>query len=69
MQDGQWSVPLSSAQSKSLPEPAVDAIRKFVSIFLPELADRPFHSTKLCWYTDTLDNSFLVGHLHNLLAS
>ncbi|KXT08420.1 hypothetical protein AC579_6526 [Pseudocercospora musae] len=25
--------------------------------------DRPFHSEQLCWYTDTLDNSFLIDHV------
>ncbi|CAI6091663.1 unnamed protein product [Clonostachys chloroleuca] len=60
-QDGKWSIPLPYAESKSLPEAATEAIRQFVSIFLPEFATRPFSSTKFCWYTDSLDNSFLVG--------
>lgn len=38
----------------------MDAIRQFAEIFLPEFANAPFHYTKLCWYTDTLDNSFVV---------
>lgn len=63
-QDGQWSVPLPSTECTSLPESAAEAIRDFVSIFLPEFKDVPFHSTKLCWYTDTLDNSFLVGFVN-----
>ncbi|KAL1632295.1 hypothetical protein SLS56_003710 [Neofusicoccum ribis] len=58
-QDNQWSVPLAPNDSKALPQPAVDAIRDFISIFLPEFKDAPFHSTKLCWYTDSLDNSFV----------
>ncbi|CAH0058417.1 unnamed protein product [Clonostachys solani] len=62
-QDGKWSIPLPSARSKSLPEPATEAIRQFVSIFLPEFANRPFNSTKFCWYTDTLDNSFLIDYV------
>lgn len=56
-QGGQWSVPLLKAQSKSIPEPAIDAIRQFVSIFLPEFVDRAFYSTKLCWYTDMASNA------------
>lgn len=59
-QDGQWSVPLPPRECLSLPEPAVYAIRQFVSIFLPEFDQVPFYSTKLCWYTDSLDNSFVV---------
>lgn len=28
----------------------------------PELRDRPFRSTKLCWYTDTPDGDFLIDY-------
>lgn len=28
----------------------------------PELADRPFSSTRLCWYTDTPDGDFIIDH-------
>ncbi|KXH64354.1 FAD dependent oxidoreductase, partial [Colletotrichum salicis] len=45
------------------PNPAREAIRKFVSIFLPEFADKDFNSTKLCWYTDLLDNLFVIDHV------
>ncbi|KAJ6446972.1 ribonucleotide reductase inhibitor [Purpureocillium lavendulum] len=38
-----------------------DSKWEFVSIFLPEFQDVPFYSTKLCWYTDSLDNSFLAS--------
>lgn len=55
-------MPLPPAKSLTIPPPAVAAIREFVSIFLPEFKDVPFHSTKLCWYTDSLDNSFVVGY-------
>ncbi|KAJ0304495.1 hypothetical protein COL516b_005850 [Colletotrichum fioriniae] len=62
-QDGQWSVPLPPADCSIVPDPAKEAIRKFVSIFLPEFADKDFNSTKLCWYTDSLDNSFVIDHV------
>ncbi|OQD61931.1 hypothetical protein PENPOL_c014G09309 [Penicillium polonicum] len=60
-QDGQWSVPLPAEECSLLPEPALYAIKQFVSIFLPEFENTPFFSTKLCWYTDSLDNSFVVS--------
>ncbi|UQC77349.1 FAD dependent oxidoreductase [Colletotrichum lupini] len=47
-QDGQWSVPLPPGDCSIVPDPAREAIRKFVSIFLPEFADKDFNSTKLC---------------------
>ncbi|CAI7591766.1 unnamed protein product [Penicillium discolor] len=62
-QDGQWSVPLPAEECSLLPEPALYAIKQFVSIFLPEFENTPFFSTKLCWYTDSLDNSFVIDHV------
>ncbi|WQF75340.1 Putative FAD dependent oxidoreductase, FAD/NAD(P)-binding domain superfamily, MTOX family [Colletotrichum destructivum] len=62
-QDGKWSIPLPPADCRAVPEPAREAIRRFVSIFLPEFADADFNSTKLCWYTDSLDNSFVIDHV------
>ncbi|KAM0417009.1 hypothetical protein ACHAPT_012975 [Fusarium lateritium] len=62
-QDGKWSVPLPPNESRLVPEPAREAIKRFVSIFLPEFDQEDFFSTKLCWYTDTLDNSFLVDYV------
>ncbi|OQE81583.1 hypothetical protein PENNAL_c0040G02828 [Penicillium nalgiovense] len=62
-QEGQWSVPLPIEECSLLPEPALYAIKQFVSIFLPEFESTPFFSTKLCWYTDSLDNSFVIDHV------
>ncbi|KAF2010002.1 FAD dependent oxidoreductase [Aaosphaeria arxii CBS 175.79] len=62
-QDGKWSIPLPSEQCHNIPSGAAEAIRNFVSIFMPDFNNEPFFSTKLCWYTDTLDNSFLVDYV------
>ncbi|EYE99693.1 NAD(P)/FAD-dependent oxidoreductase [Aspergillus ruber CBS 135680] len=62
-QDGQWSVPLPPEKCSQLQESALYAIKQFVSIFLPEFSGVPFDSTKLCWYTDSLDNSFLIDYV------
>ena len=62
-QGGKWSIPLSREESKDIPQKSKDAIRSFVSVFLPEFLDVEFSSTKLCWYTDTLDNSFLIDYV------
>ncbi|OJJ79836.1 uncharacterized protein ASPGLDRAFT_52054 [Aspergillus glaucus CBS 516.65] len=42
---------------------ALYAIKQFVSIFLPEFNGASFESTKLRWYTDSLDNSFLIDYV------
>ncbi|CAH0022028.1 unnamed protein product [Clonostachys rhizophaga] len=62
-QDGQWSIPLSPTDPAPIPDAAKEAIKKFVSIFLPDFMDCDFYSTKLCWYTDSLDNSFVVDYV------
>ncbi|KAL4933784.1 uncharacterized protein BDV17DRAFT_286596 [Aspergillus undulatus] len=62
-QDGQWSIPLPPSECKHLQESAIDAINQFVSIFLPEFKGVPFEFTKLCWYTDSLDNSFVIDYV------
>ncbi|KAF4121309.1 FAD dependent oxidoreductase [Geosmithia morbida] len=62
-QHGMWSVPLSPAESRRIHGDSVHAIRQFVSIFLPDFAKQEFHSTKMCWYTDSLDNSFLIDYV------
>lgn len=51
---------MSPKDSSSIPEAAVDSIRQFVQVFLSDFVEVPFRSTKLCWYTDSLDNSFVV---------
>ncbi|KAM3485924.1 hypothetical protein MY8738_000944 [Beauveria namnaoensis] len=63
LQDGKWSIPMSPKDSCTIPEAAVDSIRQFAKIFLPDFDQTPFHSTKLCWYTDSLDNSFVIDHV------
>ncbi|OJJ57616.1 hypothetical protein ASPSYDRAFT_46772 [Aspergillus sydowii CBS 593.65] len=62
-QDGQWSVPLPPEECSELHESAIYAIKQFVSIFLPEFHGVPFDFTKLCWYTDSLDNSFVIDYV------
>ncbi|PHH86790.1 hypothetical protein CDD83_9747 [Cordyceps sp. RAO-2017] len=62
-QQGEWSVPLPRAECSRIPPPAEEAIRTFVSLFLPEFRDVPFYSQRLCWYTDSLDNSFLIDYV------
>ncbi|CAG8947509.1 unnamed protein product [Penicillium salamii] len=62
-QDGQWSTPLPLEKCSVLPEPALHAVSQFVSIFMPEFENTPFYSTKLCWYTDSLDNSFVIDYV------
>lgn len=35
----------------------------YISTNLPSLTPLGISSTKLCWYTDSIDNSFLIDHV------
>ncbi|TGJ80283.1 hypothetical protein E0Z10_g8489 [Xylaria hypoxylon] len=45
---------------KNIPVPALEGIKEYISVNLPELAELGLSSTRLCWYTDSIDNSFVV---------
>ncbi|KAI1745848.1 FAD dependent oxidoreductase [Xylaria scruposa] len=45
---------------ESIPVPALEGIKEYISLNLPELAGLGLSSTWLCWYTDSIDNSFVV---------
>jgi sarcosine oxidase/L-pipecolate oxidase len=56
------SVPITrytSESLKELPGTAVDVVGKFVDEFLPELR-RCEMMSRLCWYTDSYDNHFVI---------
>ncbi|PCH41319.1 FAD dependent oxidoreductase [Wolfiporia cocos MD-104 SS10] len=58
------SVPLRPGiDDTSLPMISVKGIKTFVSTFLPDLAALPISATRLCFYTDTVDNSWLIDYL------
>ncbi|KAI0196490.1 FAD dependent oxidoreductase [Xylaria flabelliformis] len=45
---------------ENIPVPALEGIKEYISLNLPELAELGLSSTWLCWYTDSIDNSFVV---------
>ncbi|KZT65784.1 FAD dependent oxidoreductase [Daedalea quercina L-15889] len=58
------SVPLRpGVDDTSLPIKSVEGIKTFVSTFYPDLASLPIIATRLCFYTDTVDNSWLIDYL------
>lgn len=38
-------------------------IRTFVEENLPDLLDLDLNNIRLCWYTDSVDNTFLIDHV------
>ena len=45
-----------------IPDDGERELRRVVRDYMPELADRAFETTRVCWYTDTPDEDFLVCH-------
>ncbi|KAK7716568.1 hypothetical protein SLS57_006596 [Botryosphaeria dothidea] len=46
-----------------VPERAMDVVQAFCKENLPELLQLPIETARLCWYTDSVDNDFLVDYL------
>ncbi|OSX59279.1 hypothetical protein POSPLADRAFT_1183975 [Postia placenta MAD-698-R-SB12] len=58
------SVPLRpEVDDTSLPITSIEGIKTYVSTFHPDLAALPIARTRLCFYTDSVDNSFLIDYL------
>ncbi|KAI1775929.1 FAD dependent oxidoreductase [Hypoxylon cercidicola] len=43
-----------------IPTDALNGIKEYIEINFPELVPLGISSTRLCWYTDSIDNSFVV---------
>lgn len=50
-------------QIRKVPAQATKVIRRFVDEYLPELAGLDIWMTRLCWYTDSFDNHFIVDRI------
>ncbi|KAF2213311.1 hypothetical protein CERZMDRAFT_111617 [Cercospora zeae-maydis SCOH1-5] len=49
-----------------IPAEAMRVIREFARENLPDLLDLDLSNIRLCWYTDSVDNSFLIDHVPNV---
>lgn len=55
-----------------IPEEAMRVLRAFAADNMPELLDIELEKGRLCWYTDSVDNNFLVDYVpgvDNLVAA
>ena len=48
---------------EQIPEEAMNALRIFCAENLPELLELDPEDVKLCWYSDTVDSSFLIDYV------
>lgn len=57
MENSGTSIPVYRNQ---IPIEAEEQMRKFLKQVFPEISERPFNVTKICWCTDTPDRHFLI---------
>ncbi|OAG09784.1 FAD dependent oxidoreductase [Paraphaeosphaeria sporulosa] len=63
IKDNISSPPLASrARPNFVPADGEQRLRRGLREILPELADRPFEKTALCWYTDTPSGDFIIDY-------
>lgn len=48
-----------------VPEEAMRVLKTFCEENMPDLLELDLSNCRLCWYTDSVDNSFLVDHVPN----
>lgn len=46
-----------------VPERALEVVRQFCAENMPDLLDLELQRGRLCWYTDSVNNSFLIDHV------
>lgn len=61
------SVPLTQwtedEQTRKVPAQALKVIRRFTDEFIPELSSVDIWLTRLCWYTDSFDNHYIIDRV------
>jgi sarcosine oxidase/L-pipecolate oxidase len=60
-----WSRKETGEELKAIPAQAMRVIDGFVDDYLPELREEGIDValTRVCWYTDTFDNHFVIDHV------
>ncbi|KAF5654685.1 fructosyl amino acid oxidase [Fusarium heterosporum] len=52
----------NNASANYLPEDALEALREGLQQLVPEIGNREWLRTRLCWYSDTPEGDFIVDH-------
>jgi hypothetical protein len=50
-------------RATNLPKKAIANLKEAVAELFPELRDVGICDTRMCWYTDSLDNSFVIDYV------
>lgn len=61
------SYPIAVEPGTQIPDEGITDLRRALRemVPIPEIHDRPFTRTRLCWYTDTASGDFLICHHPN----
>ncbi|KAI2617948.1 FAD dependent oxidoreductase [Hypomontagnella submonticulosa] len=51
---------VTEQKESRIPIEALNGIKEYIEVNFPELVPLGISSTRLCWYTDSIDNSFVV---------
>ncbi|KAK8173477.1 FAD dependent oxidoreductase [Phyllosticta citrichinensis] len=51
------------SHTHQIPQRALFVIQSFVATNMPDLRSLPIDSLRLCWYTDSVDNDFVIDHV------
>lgn len=60
---GKKKVSFPKTGGGEVPEKAMEVVEKFCEENLPDLLTLPIETARLCWYTDSVDNDFLVDYV------
>ncbi|WRT66060.1 uncharacterized protein IL334_003012 [Kwoniella shivajii] len=50
-------------RAENLPKKAIDNIKVVIAELFPELKEIGITDTRMCWYTDSIDNSFVIDYV------
>lgn len=61
--DKSISIPLTEStkpSSNEIPSDALGTVKDFISTYLPDVADLPITKTRLCWYSESVNDDFII---------
>ncbi|KAF2161450.1 hypothetical protein M409DRAFT_69794 [Zasmidium cellare ATCC 36951] len=61
--DGKTALSYPRTDLDKVPAEAMRVLRSFCEENLPDLLELPLSTIRLCWYTDSVDNSFLIDYV------
>lgn len=57
------SVPITESEDPAgakIPADAISTVSMFIKRYMPDIAHLPFHKVRMCWYSETINDDFLI---------